>query len=55
LVVFGVTWYVVVPLVDPVMLKLNPTAFAISHMMWGAALGLLVPQPSGVPAGLQGS
>ena len=40
LVVFILMWYVIVPLVDPVLLHLNPLAFAISHMMWGAALGL---------------
>lgn len=41
LVVFAVMWYIVVPAIDPVMLKLNGTVFAIAHMMWGAALGLL--------------
>lgn len=40
--VFGIMWYLVVPLVDPVMLNLNPVVFAISHMMWGAALGLVL-------------
>ncbi len=55
LVVFGVMWYVVVPLVDPVMLKLNAPVFAVSHAMWGAALGWLAPQPSGVSVGLQGT
>jgi hypothetical protein len=42
LVVFVVMWFGVVPLVDPVMLHLNPVAFAISHVMWGAALGLVL-------------
>lgn len=44
LVIFAIMWFVVVPAIDPVMLKLNATVFAISHVMWGAALGLIVPQ-----------
>lgn len=43
-VIFVVMWYVIVPAIDPVMLKLNGTVFAIAHVMWGAALGLIVPQ-----------
>lgn len=55
LIVFVVIWFAIVPLVDPVMLKLNGLVFAISHLMWGAALGLvlgwqktdtLAPQPA---------
>jgi hypothetical protein len=42
LVVFVVMWFGIVPLVDPVMLKLNGLVFAISHLMWGAALGLVL-------------
>jgi len=42
LMVFGVMWFGILPLVDPVMLKLNCLVFAISHMMWGAALGLVL-------------
>jgi hypothetical protein len=42
LVVLGVMWFAVVPLVDPVMLKLDGLLFAIAHMMWGAALGLVL-------------
>ena len=42
LAVFGLMWFAVVPLVDPVMLKLNGFVFAISHVMWGAALGPLL-------------
>ncbi len=42
LVVFAVMWYLVVPAIDPVMLKLNGTVFAIAHMMWGAVLGLVI-------------
>lgn len=55
LMIFGVMWYAVLPVIDPVMLKLNGTVFAISHIMWGAALGLIVPQSSAVSAGLQGA
>ncbi len=44
-VLFVVMWYVIVPVIDPVMLQLNATVFAIAHIMWGAALGLIV-QPS---------
>lgn len=43
LVIFFVMWYAVVPIVDPVILNLNATVFAIAHIMWGVALGLLVP------------
>ncbi len=53
LMIFAVMWYVVVPAIDPVMLKLNATVFAISHVMWGAALGLIVPQASRLSACLQ--
>ncbi len=42
LAIFVIMWYLVVPAIDPVMLKLNGAVFAIAHMMWGAALGLLV-------------
>jgi hypothetical protein len=50
LAVFVVMWFLVVPAIDPVMLKLNRMVFAIAHMMWGAALGLIVPQSSGSTA-----
>lgn len=50
LVVFFVMWYVVVPVVDPVLLNLNVTVFVLAHLMWGAALGLLLPAPEGVVA-----
>jgi hypothetical protein len=42
LLVFVVMWFGIVPLVDPVMLKLNAPVFAISHMMWGATVGLVL-------------
>ncbi len=46
LAIFVIMWYLVVPGIDPVMLKLNGAVFAIAHMMWGAALGLLVSRPA---------
>ncbi len=51
--IFVIMWFVIIPLIDPVMLKLNGTVFAISHVMWGVALGLIVPQPSGATAQLR--
>ena len=40
-IVFGAMWFVVVPVVDPLVLNLNGLAFLAGHLMWGAALGLL--------------
>ncbi len=40
-VIFGVTWLVILPLVDPVMLNLNAFVFLLGHMMWGVALGAI--------------
>jgi hypothetical protein len=42
LIVFFAMWYVVAPAIDPVLLNLNATVFAIAHIMWGAALGLVL-------------
>jgi len=39
--VFGAMWFVVVPIVDPLVLNLNAAAFLAGHVMWGAALGYL--------------
>ena len=39
LIVFALTWFVVLPLLDPVMLQVNPAGFAASHVVWGAILG----------------
>jgi uncharacterized membrane protein YagU involved in acid resistance len=39
--VWAAMWFVVIPLIDPLMLNLNGLVFLIGHMMWGAALGLL--------------
>jgi len=41
IVVWAVMWFVVLPLVDPLMLNLNGLVFLIGHMMWGGALGFL--------------
>jgi len=38
-VVFVITWFVVVPAVDPVLLNVNAGAFFVAHLMWGLALG----------------
>jgi hypothetical protein len=40
--IFVLMWFAVVPLVDPVMLKLNGLAFAMAHVMWGAMLGAVL-------------
>jgi hypothetical protein len=37
-------WFVIVPVVDPLVLNLNGVVFLASHLMWGAALGLLWPR-----------
>lgn len=42
LLVFGAMWFIVLPRVDPVMLQLNGPVFALTHVMWGGALGLLL-------------
>lgn len=39
--VWAAMWFVVLPLIDPLMLNLNGLVFLIGHMMWGGALGLL--------------
>ncbi len=38
-VIFMVMWYGILPLIDPVMLKLDPIIFVLAHAMWGGALG----------------
>ncbi|MBI5878758.1 MAG: hypothetical protein HZB53_13995 [Chloroflexi bacterium] len=40
-VIFALMWFIVAPLADPVMLKLNAAVFFLGHLMWGAVLGLL--------------
>jgi uncharacterized membrane protein YagU involved in acid resistance len=50
LVVFFVMWNVIIPIVDPVMRNLNPTFFALSHIMWGAALGWFLPAATTGPS-----
>ncbi len=39
--IFVLMWYVVVPIVDPLMLNLSAPAFLAAHLMWGAALGVI--------------
>lgn len=46
LVVFFAMWYMIVPVVDPVMLNLNASVFALAHLVWGAALGTFLPARS---------
>jgi hypothetical protein len=41
IVVFAGMWFVVVPVVDPLVLNLNGVAFLAGHMMWGATIGVL--------------
>lgn len=53
LVILGVMWFAVLPVIDPVMLRLNPAVFAIAHVAWGATLGAFVPASSRVPGELQ--
>ena len=38
-IIFAVMWYAVLPVIDPVMLKLNLIVFLAAHAMWGVALG----------------
>lgn len=40
IIVFVVMWFAVLPLFNPAMLKLNVVVFAISHLVWGMALGM---------------
>lgn len=41
LLVFFLMWFVVLPIIDPVMLHLNPYVFAMAHIVWGAVLGYI--------------
>lgn len=40
--VFVVVWFGIVPLVDPVFLKINVPAFVVAHIVWGATLGIIL-------------
>ena len=40
-IVFAAMWFVVLPIIDPVMLNLNAVVFFLGHLMWGVALGAL--------------
>jgi hypothetical protein len=46
LVIFFAMWFAILPIINPVMLHLNPVVFALSHMMWGAVLGAMVARRS---------
>jgi len=46
LVVFFLMWFAVLPLINPVMLQLNPYVFALSHVVWGMVLGYMVVRSS---------
>ncbi len=39
--IFALMWYVALPILDPVMLRVNYPGFLAGHMMYGIALGLL--------------
>ncbi len=40
--IYVVMWWVILPLIDPVMNDLNGFVFFLAHLMWGAALALIV-------------
>lgn len=46
LVIFFVMWVVVLPIINPVMLSLNPVVFALSHIIWGVVIGIMVVRQS---------
>jgi len=37
--IFILMWFVILPLIDPVILNLNPYVFALAHIIWGAVIG----------------
>jgi hypothetical protein len=55
LLVFFLMWFFVLPLIDPVMLNLNPYVFALAHLVWGMVIGYMVFQVSNgsTPAGMR--
>ena len=34
-------WFVVAPVIDPLMLNLNAAVFFAAHLMWGVAHGVI--------------
>jgi len=42
LMIFFAMWFVILPIINPVMLNLNPILFALSHIIWGGVLGAIV-------------
>jgi len=47
---FAVMWFVLIPVVDPLMLNLNAVVFLAAHLMWGGALGFIWVRFGGSPA-----
>lgn len=41
-IIFFAMWFMILPIIDPVMLNLNPMVFALSHIIWGAVLGGMI-------------
>jgi len=41
MVIFMIMWFLVLPIVNPVMLKLNGVVFVMAHAIWGAILGFM--------------
>ena len=52
--VYVVMWFLVLPMIDPVMLQLNAIVFLAGHMMWGGAIGAVAGWASR-SAGTEGS
>lgn len=55
LILFGIMWTLVLPIVDPVMLRLNGGVFAFAHAMLGAVMGILVERRSASAVAAQAS
>ncbi len=45
-IIFFVMWSIILPLVNPVMLHLNPVVFALSHIVWGGIIGMMAVKKS---------
>ena len=52
-VVFLAMWFAVLPLIDPVMLRLNGLVFLLGLMMWGIGLGLVLGWTAGTQTQLR--
>lgn len=42
IIIFIAMWFFVLPIFDPVMLKLNGVVFALAHIAWGISLAFLL-------------